>query len=77
MNLVYNDGEKNKNDYVTKNTFVITIIIFIIMLIITAISLVIYFNNKLQKTVESLEIKDDITLIQNEDENEMGNVTIE
>ena len=41
------------------------------------IFLLFYFNSKLQKTVESLEIKDDLTLIQKEDNSWINNVNVE
>ena len=76
MNLNYNDAEQ-KNEYVTKKTFVITTVILSIALIIVTIFLLFYFNSKLQKTVESLEIKDDLTLIQKEDNSWINNVNVE
>ena len=63
--------------YVTKKTFVITTVILSIALIIVTIFLLFYFNSKLQKTVESLEIKDDLTLIQKEDNSWINNVNVE
>lgn len=78
MNLNYNDVEnKEKSEYVTKKTFIATIVIFAIILIIAIVSLVFYFDNKLQRTVESMELKDDLTLIQNEDGGWINNVTVE
>ena len=71
MNLNYNDAEQ-KNEYVTKKTFVITTVILSIALIIVTIFLLFYF-----KTVESLEIKDDLTLIQKEDNSWINNVNVE
>lgn len=76
MNLNYNNAEQ-KNEYVTKKTFVITTVILSIALIIVTIFLLFYFNSKLQKTVESLEIKDDLTLIQKEDNSWINNVNVE
>ena len=78
MNLNYNDVEnKEKSEYVTKKTFIATIVIFAIILIISIVSLVFYFDNKLQRTVESMELKDDLTLIQNEDDEWVNNISIE
>lgn len=78
MNLNYNDVEnKEKSEYVTKKTFIATIVIFAIILIISIVSLVFYFDNKLQRTVESMELKDDLTLIQNEDDGWVNNISIE
>ena len=64
MNLNYNDVEnKEKSEYVTKKTFVITIAILAVAIIDSITSLLFYFNDKLQRTVKSLELKDDLTLI--------------
>ena len=78
MNLNYNDVEnKEKSEYVTKKTFVITIAILAVAIIVSIISLLFYFNDKLQRTVESLELKDDLTLIQDEDNSWANNITVE
>lgn len=78
MNLNYNDVEnKEKSEYVTKKTFVITIAILAVAIIVSITSLLFYFNDKLQRTVESLELKDDLTLIQDEDNSWVNNVTVE
>lgn len=78
MNLNYNDVEnKEKSEYVTKKTFVITIAILAVAIIVSIISLLFYFNDKLQRTVESLELKDDLTLIQDEDNSWVNNITVE
>ena len=53
------------------------LLILSIALIIVTIFLLFYFNSKLQKTVESLEIKDDLTLIQKEDNSWINNVNVE
>lgn len=78
MNLNYNDVEnKEKSEYVTKKTFVITIVILAVAIIVSITSLLFYFNDKLQRTVESLELKDDLTLIQDEDNSWANNITVE
>ena len=78
MNLNYNDVENNeKSEYVTKKTFVITIAILAVAIIVSITSLLFYFNDKLQRTVESLELKDDLTLIQDEDNSWVNNITVE
>ncbi len=78
MNLNYNDVEnKEKSEYVTKKTFVITIVILAVAIIVSITSLLFYFNDKLQRTVESLELKDDLTLIQDEDNSWVNNITVE
>ncbi len=78
MNLNYNDVEnKEKSEYVTKKTFVITIAILAVAIIVSITSLLFYFNDKLQRTVESLELKDDLTLIQDEDNSWVNNITVE
>lgn len=79
MNLNYNDVEQNKekNEYITKKTFVITVAILAIALISATVCLLFYFNNKLQRTIESLELKDDLTLIQNSDNDWINGITIE
>lgn len=78
MNLNYNDVEnKEKSEYVTKKTFVITIAILAVAIIVSITSLIFYFNDKLQRTVESLELKDDLTLIQDEDNSWVNNITVE
>ena len=78
MNLNYNDVEnKEKSEYVTKKTFVITIAILAVAIIVSITSLLFYFNDKLQRTVESLELKDDLTLIQDEDNSWTNNITVE
>lgn len=78
MNLNYNDVEsKEKSEYVTKKTFVITIAILAVAIIVSITSLLFYFNDKLQRTVESLELKDDLTLIQDEDNSWANNITVE
>lgn len=78
MNLNYNDAEiKEESKYVTKKTFITTMVVLFIILIISIISLVIYFNDKLQKTVDSIELKDSLTLIQNEDTSWINDVKIE
>lgn len=78
MNLNYNDVEnREKSEYVTKKTFVITIAILAVAIIVSITSLLFYFNDKLQRTVESLELKDDLTLIQDEDNSWVNNITVE
>ena len=78
MNLNYNDVEnKEKSEYVTKKTFVITIAILAVAIIVSITSLLFYFNDKLQRTFESLELKDDLTLIQDEDNSWANNITVE
>ena len=78
MNLNYNDVEnKEKSEYVTKKTFVITIAILAVAIIVSITSLLFYFNDKLQRTVESLELKDDLTLSQDEDNSWVNNITVE
>ncbi len=79
MNLTYNDdGQKEKtSEYVTKKSVIIVIITFIIILVISIVSLILYFNDKLQKTVESIELKDSLTLIQDEDDAGLNNVRVE
>ena len=78
MNLNNNDVEnKEKSEYVTKKTFVITIAILAVAIIVSITSLLFYFNDKLQRTVESLELKDDLTLIQDEDNSWVNNITVE
>lgn len=78
MNLNYNDVEnKEKSEYVTKKTFVITIAILAVAIIVSITSLLFYFNDKLQRTVESLELKDGLTLIQDEDNSWVNNITVE
>lgn len=78
MNLNYNDVEnKEKSEYVTKKKFVITIAILAVAIIVSITSLLFYFNDKLQRTVESLELKDDLTLIQDEDNSWANNITVE
>lgn len=79
MNLNYNDVEQNKEkgEYVTKKTFVITVTILAVALIIATASLLLYFNDKLQRTVESLELKDDLTLIQNSENDWTNGITVE
>lgn len=79
MNLNYNDVEQNKENsgYVTKKNFVITVAILAVALITVTISLLFYFNDKLQRTIESLEIKDDLTLIQNSDNDWINGITVE
>ena len=78
MNLNYNDVEnKEKSEYVTKKTFVITIAILAVAIIVSITSMLFYFNDKLQRTVESLELKDDLTLIQDEDNSWVNNITVE
>ena len=78
MNLNCNDVEnKEKSEYVTKKTFVITIVILAVAIIVSITSLLFYFNDKLQRTVESLELKDDLTLIQDEDNSWVNNITVE
>ena len=78
MNLNYNDVEnKEKSEYVTKKTFVITIAILAVAIIVSITSLLFYFNDKLQRTVQSLELKDDLTLIQDEDNSWVNNITVE
>ena len=78
MNLNYNDVEnKEKSEYVTKKTFVITIAILAVAIIVSITSLLFYFNDKLQRTVKSLELKDDLTLIQDEDNSWVNNITVE
>lgn len=78
MNLNYNDVEnKEESKYVTKKTFIATIIVLVIIIIIAIVSLIFYFDNKLQRTIESMELKDDLTLIQNEDDGWVNNIKVE
>lgn len=78
MNLNYNDAEiKEESKYVTKKTFITTIIVLFLIIIIAIVSLMFYFDNKLQRTIESMELKDDLTLIQNGDDSWVNNVKVE